>query len=112
MNNHLLKMSFYYPELYKAISIDSSQKALLSFIKNEGWCSSNFLSVAFKVSIPCISTRLKLLMDKGFLVRESTVHASGGIMYVYYVHECLRDSPQEEIAADQEFRAGYFMTVR
>lgn len=76
---------FYYCEEHKihALKISASDREILSYVGRTICTTSANVSDVFSISIPSASTRLKRLLEKGYLKRFERLAKSGGIEYMY-----------------------------
>ncbi len=80
------------PATYRKAILSSDQLDLYKEVegfKNIG-CASSDVAQILGISIPCASTRLAVLVRKGYLRRTKYIAESGGIEFVYCPLEELK----------------------
>lgn len=69
----------------RSLALTTNQAELVILIERRGSMTARLLADIELCSIQSATTKLKVLKDKGYLKRRSTVHSSGGLEYVYEV---------------------------
>lgn len=64
-------------------ALTSSTKELVDYVLKNGPVLASKVAVDLKISVPNASTRLKKLVNEGYIWRTEVVAESGGIEYVY-----------------------------
>lgn len=73
------------PEGYEVLGpeISSSVEALLNYVLSNGTVSAAQVAKSLDMSVQNASTRLKKLVEQGYIMRSEMVSESGGIEYLY-----------------------------
>ena len=64
--------------------VSQSNSELINYILEKGLVTTSQISTDFNVSIPNASTRLKKLVQQGYIMRAEEVAESGGIEFIYH----------------------------
>lgn len=63
--------------------ISSSAQELMACVLTKGSITASWAAETLKISVPNASTKLKKLLDQGYILRTEETAESGGIEYVY-----------------------------
>lgn len=63
--------------------VGPSSKQLLDYMKARGVATAAKIAEALQISVPNASTKLKKLVDQGFILRMEDAAESGGIEFIY-----------------------------
>jgi len=69
------------------LMISKNSISLYKFCREMGGAMTYQIADEFNISIQSASTRLKKLLDLGYLSRNELTAESGGIEYMYYANE-------------------------
>jgi|GEM_PF-3838049 len=83
-NEQVRDFFFHCPEhKIHAMKISASEREILAYIKRTNGTTSVNVADVFSISIPSASTRLKRLLEKGYLKRVEVLAKTGGLEYIY-----------------------------
>ncbi len=77
------------PEVVHRLSLNESEIKIVRFISENPECVSKDVADHLDTSLESACTRLRILITKGYLMRSDIGDPTGGIMYVYRLHNDL-----------------------
>lgn len=90
LKRELRQIYFSNLRLVSEMKISQVEQAALRWIaKQSSGVTAAQTADKYKVSVNNVSTRLKSLYDKGYLIRRELKSSSGGIEFVYWIAEEL-----------------------